>query len=58
MIGPIPGVEGLCLAAGHFRNGVLLSPVTGQLVADWIVRRELPGSARSFLPERLLRRRR
>lgn len=27
----------LTLATGHYRNGVLLAPVTGQLIADWIV---------------------
>lgn len=54
-IGPIPGVEGLTLAAGHYRNGVLLSAVTGQTVADWVVRRECPPGAEPFLPLRLLR---
>jgi glycine oxidase len=54
-VGPIPGVEGVTLAAGHYRNGVLLSPVTGELVAGWILRKELPDAARPLLPERLLR---
>jgi glycine oxidase len=54
LIGPAPGVEGLYLAAGHFRNGVLLSPITGRLVADAILGRELPAAAHAFSPERLL----
>lgn len=54
-IGPVPGVGGVVVAAGHYRNGVLLSPVTGQAVADWIVRRGLSPLIRPFLPERLLR---
>lgn len=33
-IGEHPGWKGLFLAAGHFRNGILLSPITGILVAD------------------------
>ena len=28
----MPGAPGLLVAAGHYRNGVLLSPVTGELV--------------------------
>lgn len=36
-VGPAPGCEGLWLAAGHHRNGVLLAPVTGELVADLIL---------------------
>jgi glycine oxidase len=27
--------KGLFIAAGHYRNGILLSPITGKLVADW-----------------------
>ena len=35
MIGP-GHVPGLVVAAGHFRNGILLSPITGEIVADLI----------------------
>lgn len=34
LIGPAPQLQGLVLATGHYRNGVLLSPVTGMLVRD------------------------
>ena len=34
-IGPT-SVEGLYLATGHYRNGILLAPVTAAAVADWI----------------------
>lgn len=34
-------VKGLFLATGHFRNGVLLAPVTGKLVAEMILGKEL-----------------
>ncbi|MBI2165318.1 MAG: glycine oxidase ThiO [Chloroflexi bacterium] len=37
IIGPVKEWQGLVLAAGHFRNGVLLAPATGQLVRDYIV---------------------
>jgi glycine oxidase len=52
VIGPIPGVEGLFLAAGHFRKGVLLAPATASLVVDWVLGRESPEEARAFLPSR------
>lgn len=38
-IGEHPGWKGLFVAAGHYRNGVLLSPVTGKLVADLLAGR-------------------
>ena len=52
MIGPAPGCEGLVIAAGHFRNGVLLSPVSGRLVADLLLGKALPEDAAAFRPER------
>jgi glycine oxidase len=30
------GVDGLIVATGHFRNGILLAPITAQLVKDWV----------------------
>jgi len=33
-IGPVPGAPGLYIASGHGRNGILLAPVTGQLMAE------------------------
>jgi glycine oxidase len=40
IIGPISGpadVEGLLIATGHYRNGILLAPVTAKLIAEWIL---------------------
>lgn len=54
IVGPVPGVEGLAVATGHHRNGILLSPVTGALVADWVAGKGVPDEARPFLPDRLL----
>jgi len=53
-IGPVPGVEGLTLAAGHYRNGVLLSPATGELVKAYVTGGALPPYASAFHPARLL----
>jgi len=36
-IGPVPGVEGLIAATGHYRNGILLAPVTAQIVTDLVL---------------------
>jgi len=33
IIGPVPGVEGLTVATGHYRNGILLAPITAKIVA-------------------------
>lgn len=35
-IGEHPSCQGLFIAAGHYRNGILLSPVTGKMVSDMI----------------------
>ena len=43
VIGPLPRWEGLWVATGHFRNGVLLAPITGQALARWLVRGEAAG---------------
>ena len=37
MIGPIDDQERVFIASGHYKNGVILGPITGQVVADWIV---------------------
>lgn len=34
------GMEGLVVATGHFRNGILLAPVTAELVAEIVTGRE------------------
>ncbi|MDO8730809.1 MAG: glycine oxidase ThiO [Candidatus Omnitrophota bacterium] len=36
VLGPTP-LEGFLAAFGHFRNGILLAPLTGRLIADWIL---------------------
>ncbi|CAN7262032.1 glycine oxidase ThiO [Paenibacillus sp. LjRoot56] len=36
-IGKVPTVKGLYTACGHYRNGILLSPITGRVLADLIV---------------------
>ncbi|BET50681.1 glycine oxidase ThiO [Streptomyces tendae] len=45
-------LDGLLLATGHYRNGVLLTPVTGDVMADVLTGGELPEEARPFSPRR------
>ncbi|MFD8236122.1 glycine oxidase ThiO [Streptomyces sp. NPDC059696] len=51
LLGPT-GLEGLLLATGHYRNGVLLTPVTGDALAHVLATGELPEEARPFTPKR------
>src|SRR5207237_9147915 len=37
VLGPDERMPGLIHASGHYRNGVLLAPLTARLIADWIV---------------------
>jgi glycine oxidase len=51
MLGP-SGVTGLILATGHHRNGILLTPLTAQIVTAYVLTGHLPEVARPFTPER------
>jgi glycine oxidase len=37
LVGPVEGLPGLLLAVGHHRNGILLGPMTGALMKQWLV---------------------
>lgn len=54
VIGPDPRVPGLIHASGHYRNGVLLAPITAKLVADWIIEGKADPGLRAFRPDRFL----
>ncbi len=41
LLGPWPGIGGLIIAAGHYRNGLLLSPITAEIVRQ-VARGETP----------------
>jgi glycine oxidase len=51
LLGPTE-LPGLLLATGHYRNGVLLTPVTGDALAHALATGELPDEARPFTPRR------
>lgn len=51
LLGPT-ALPGLLLATGHYRNGVLLTPVTGDAMAHVLTTGELPDEVRPFTPKR------
>ena len=42
VLGPVGGIEGLLLATGHYRNGILLSAVTGEAIGALALGEEPP----------------
>lgn len=40
-IGKHPDDENIFFATGHFRNGILLAPATGQMIRDFILKRKI-----------------
>lgn len=52
VIGRFPGKDNVFLATGHFRNGILLAPVTGSLVADLVLTGRADRRLRAFSPGR------
>ncbi|WP_030239974.1 glycine oxidase ThiO [Streptomyces sp. NRRL S-350] len=51
LLGPT-SLPGLVAATGHYRNGVLLTPVTADLLSEYLATGELPEPARPFSPTR------
>jgi glycine oxidase len=51
ILGPTD-VEGLVMATGHFRSGVLLTPITAKLVAEWITLGRVSHDWERFSPTR------
>lgn len=47
-----PGVKGLIVASGHYRNGILLSPVTARIVKSLVFSRRPPVPLGAFDPRR------
>ncbi|WP_232697717.1 glycine oxidase ThiO [Brevibacillus daliensis] len=52
LLGPVPNWQGLSIATGHYRNGILLAPITAYVMGEWLLhgKRE---PLEPFLPERL-----
>lgn len=54
VLGPWPDVAGLFAATAHYRNGILMAPITAALLTRCIVDGETPASLTPFLPARFL----
>jgi glycine oxidase len=52
ILGAAPGWEGLWVASGHFRNGILLAPITGQLMARSLLEGKQAEALSPFSPAR------
>jgi glycine oxidase len=37
VLGRVPGIKNLTVATGHYRNGILLAPLTAKLIADEMI---------------------
>jgi glycine oxidase len=56
VLGAHAGVPNLFYATGHYRNGILLAPLTGALVAGMILKRTAPSTLlEAFTPGRFRR---
>jgi glycine oxidase len=54
IIGRPPGWRGIVLATGHFRNGILLAPVTAHVIVDLLTGRSPRLEIDAFDPSRFL----
>jgi glycine oxidase len=54
LLGRLPGWHGVTVAAGHFRDGILLAPITGEVMADLLARRRPRLALDAFDPARFL----
>ena len=51
ILGPTD-VDGLLIATGHFRSGILLAPITARLVREWIMEQRMSADWDRFSPLR------
>ena len=52
MIGPLTEHPRVFIATGHYKNGVLMGPLTGQVIARWILEGQPGRDMQPFVPER------
>jgi glycine oxidase len=53
ILGPTD-LDGLLVATGHFRSGILLAPVTAKLIREWITGQGVSINCEAFSPMRFL----
>jgi glycine oxidase len=52
-LGPVPGLSGAHVAAGHYRSGILLAPITGLLLRQMILKQPASLAVEPYLLARL-----
>ncbi|MAN23277.1 MAG: hypothetical protein CME10_03320 [Gemmatimonadetes bacterium] len=52
MIGPLRDYESVFVATGHYKNGVLMAPLTAKVLTDWILCGDPKRDMGPFFPER------
>jgi len=52
VLGPCGEIDGLFYATGHYRNGILLAPVTGELIAEAVITGRVSPLLAAFSPNR------
>ena len=58
ILGPWPGIEGLFVATAHYRNGILLAPITARLLTECMTHGRPSLDIKDFLPNRFIKDRR
>jgi glycine oxidase len=53
ILGPTD-LDGLVMATGHFRSGILLTPVTARLIGEWVTKQSVSVDWERFSPMRFL----
>ncbi len=53
ILGPTD-IDGLLIATGHFRSGILLTPITAQLIREWITQQSVSTDWDRFSPLRFV----
>ncbi len=49
-LGYLPGYDNIVLASGHYKNGILLAPITGKLIAELLTTGQISLSLDPFQP--------
>ncbi len=52
VLGPCAEIQGVVFATGHYRNGILLAPITGELIAGAIVDNVVSPDLNAYGPDR------
>lgn len=52
VLGSDPDTPNIVHASGHYRNGVLLAPITARLIADWVIDGKRDQAFDHFRPDR------